>query len=121
MSSDSDSNHSFFSEHSDGGDLPAFPTFSSPSRKTEEPAPGTTVSSPGGITATLSTASTAGTPEKKLPQAYLDSPHQSYTDKRALEHSRRLARKAKELGERIKIKTERNEKVGDIKLFLKCA
>ena len=124
MSSDSDSNHSFLSEHSDGGDLPTFPTFSSPTKNTEQPAPGTSVSSPCGITATLSAASIS-TPEKRVPPAVnLDhySPHQSYTDKRALEHSRKLARKAEELAKRIKIKTERNEKVGHLKsqLFLNC-
>ena len=115
MSSDSDdSNHSFLSEHSDGGDLPVFPTFSSPTKNTEQPAPGTSVSSPGGIAATFSAASIS-TPERRVPPAVnLDhfSPHQSHTDKRALEHSRKLARKAEELAKSIKIKTERNEKVG---------
>lgn len=114
MSTDeSDSNHSCTSVHSDGGDLPSFPTFSSPTKTTEQPGP--SVSSPGGITATLSAASLATcTPEKKIPQPIsLDhfSPYQSHIDRKALEHSRKLARKAKELGKRVKVKTERNEKV----------
>ena len=121
MSSDSDSNHSFISEHSDGGDLPAFPTFSSPTKNKEEPAPRASVNSPSGITATLSAAS-IGTPEERVPQAYnLDSPHQSYTDKKALENSRKLARKAEELAKRITIKKERNEKVGINIVSKRCA
>lgn len=120
MSSDSDSNHSFLSEHSDGGDLPFFPTFSSPTK--EEPAAArsaSSVTSPGGrITATLSGASIS-TPEKRPlpPGADLDnfSPHHSRTDKKALEHSRKLARKAEELGRRIKTKRERDEKVDHLK------
>ena len=124
MSSDSDSNHSFHSEHSDGGDLPFFPTFSSPTKK-EEPAAapsGSSMISPGGrITAALLGASIS-TPEKRpLPSAGSDldhfSPHHTRTDKKTLEHTRKLVRKAEELGKRIKIKRERDEKV--YKLFAK--
>jgi hypothetical protein len=73
------------------------------------------VISPGGrITATLSGASIS-TPEKGplLQASDLDhfSPHHSRTDKKALEHSRKLARKAAELGKRIKTKRDRDEKV----------
>lgn len=118
MSSDSDSNHSFLSEHSDGGDLPFFPTFSSPTKNGDQVAAApSSVGSPGGIlTATLSAASIS-TPEKIRdggpPAVNLDhfSPHQSQTDKKALEHSRKLARKAEELAKRIKTKRDRNEKV----------
>lgn len=122
MSSDSDSNHSFLSEHSDGGDLPIFPTFSSPTKK-EEPAAGpsgsSSVTSPGGlITAALSGASIS-TPEKRpLPPTGSDldhfSPHHTRTDKKTLEHTRKLVRKAEELGKRIKIKRERDEKVDNL-------
>lgn len=116
MSSDSDSNHSLRSFHSDGGDLPSFPTFYSPAKPKEcERRVSSSVSSPaGGITAALSAAS-VGTPEKKVS---LDinlehpSPHKSHSYKKALERSRKLSRKAEELGERIKVKTERDEKVG---------
>ena len=114
MSSDSESNHSFLSEHSDGGDLPFFPTFSSPTKNTEQRASTPTASSPGGITATLS-AATISTPEKRVvpPAVNWDhlSPHQSHSDRKALEQSRKLARKAEELARRVVTKRDRDEKV----------
>ena len=117
MSSDSDSNHSFSSEHSDGGDLPCFPTFSSPAKNTEQSAASSSVGSPGGITTTLS-AATIRTPEKRVVPSVVNldhfSPHQFHSGKKALEKSRKLVRKAEELAKRTITKRDRDEKVGHL-------
>ena len=116
---DSDSCRGYNSEYSDDGDLPSFPTFSSPAKPKERPS--SSVASPSGIIASLSAATlSGGTPEKSAPPTVDTghfSPHNSYTDKKALERSRKLARKAEELAQKIKVKTERNEKVQNIFLL----
>lgn len=108
---ESDSNDSIISDHSDGGDLPSFTVFSSPNKAKEQRA--LSLPSPGVLSASLS-AATLNTPVKNdPPKLELEqfSPHNSHTDRKALEQSRKLARKAEELAKHIKDKTERNEKV----------